>query len=365
MAERLLAGPTVYGLPLSLARVLVRDLAKPRTPARVKPHLTTSALDVICDSRVSVVAECIGGLEPAGEYVESALRDGKHVVTANKALIAERGERLRAIARARGVELRYEAAVGGAIPILRTLRQLAEVDEIVEVGGVINGTTNFILSEMEEGVRLEAALRKAQRQGFAESDAGNDLDGIDAAHKLTILIASAFGVWPQWRSLARRGIRNIGFGELEHAKQNGWRLRLVACARKCEAHTDLKVRGYTQSGIAAVVTPAFVPEHHPFAAPRGVENVVRIVGRHTGPVVLSGLGAGRAATASAVLSDITDIAGWLAAGGRHVAPLIAAEPARDAVITQLALGASGAAYPIWEDRAGSETAEDAIATTGT
>lgn len=337
VADRVLRGPVVHGLTLSLARVLVRDLAKPRTPESVKPHLTTSALDVMCDSKVSVIAECIGGLEPAGEYVESALRDGKHVVTANKALIAERGAHLSAVAAARGVALRYEAAVGGAIPVVRTLRQLAEVDEITEVGGVINGTTNFILSAMEEGAELADALGEAQRYGFAEADASTDLEGVDAAYKLAILAATAFGAWPAWRSIARRGISDVSKGDLAQARRDGTRLRLVAYARR------------EKEGIAATVTPAFVPLNHPFAAPQGVENVVRIVGRCTGPVLMAGLGAGRDATASAVLSDVSDIAAWLAAGGRSVARFAAPEPIREMNAVPLALDEARGSYPIWED----------------
>jgi homoserine dehydrogenase len=330
VAGRVLRGPVVHGLTLSLARVLVRNLAKPRIPESVKPHLTTSALDVMCDSKVSVIAECIGGLEPAGEYVESALRDGKHVVTANKALIAERGAYLSAVAAARGVALRYEAAVGGAI----------------------NGTTNFILSAMEEGAELAGALREAQALGFAEADASTDLEGVDAAYKLAILIATAFGAWPAWRSMRRRGISDVSKGDLAQARRDGTRLRLVAYARR------------EKEGIAATVTPAFVPVNYPFAAPQGVENVVRIVGRYTGPVLMAGLGAGREATASAVLSDVYDIAAWLAAGGRSVAQFATPEPIREINTVPFALNETRGSYPIWEDATIGHASGEIVSATG-
>jgi homoserine dehydrogenase len=296
VADRVLSGITFRAGRLRLGGVLVRDLSKPREPSRVRQHLTTDAERVLNDANIDILVECMGGVEPAAKHVESALRRGIHVVTANKALIADRGARLTAIAGEYGVALRYEAAVGGAIPVIRTLEHLAECDEILEVGGVINGTTNFVLSAMEGGRPLEQAVRDAQRAGFAESDPSTDLEGIDAAHKLAILSATAFGAWPRWESIARRGIREITLDDVEYARSRGCRIKSAAWARRID-----------RIAIVASVGPTLIPIDHPFAAPRDAENVVLAIARHAGPIILGGVGAGREATASAIIGDLADI----------------------------------------------------------
>lgn len=295
VAERIFEGIRSDGRDVRLARALVRDVAKPRTPARVRQHLTTFPEDVIDDPNVDVIVECLGGVEPAGRYVEAALRRGLPVITANKALIAERGAYLQAVASEFKAALAFEAAVGGAMPILRTLRHVAASDEILEVGGVVNGTTNAVLSAMEEGSTFDDAVRAAQRAGFAEQDPSTDLDGIDAAHKLTILAATAFGVWPKWESIARRGIREITPQDIEFARSRRCRVKLTAWARRSGA------------SIVAAVGPTLVPLDHPFAAPHGAENVALIVAKHAGPIIVGGIGAGRAPTASAIIADLHDV----------------------------------------------------------
>jgi homoserine dehydrogenase len=296
VADRLMSAIRLGGHRLRLGHVLVRDLAKQREPASVRTHLTTRAERVVEDPRIDILVECMGGVEPAAAYVESALRRSIPVVTANKALIAERGARLTAIAEEYGVQLRFEAAVGGAIPVIRTLRHLAACDEILEVGGVVNGTTNFVLSAMDEGRQFQAAVSEAQRAGFAEADPSTDIDGIDAAHKLAILCATAFGVWPRWDSIARRGVRDITLDDISYARSRNCRIKSVAWARRID-----------RIAIVASVGPTLVPIDHPFAAPRDAENVVLAIARHAGPILLGGVGAGREATASAIIGDLADI----------------------------------------------------------
>jgi homoserine dehydrogenase len=297
VAHRILAGMRLHGVKLVLGRVLVRDLHKDRFPPEVRPHLTDDAALILGDPAIDIVVECMGGIAPTLAYIEVALRAGKHVVTANKALVASYGSRLTDLGAASDVFFRYEAAVAAATPAVRTVRSVAASDEIHEVGGVLNGTTNYILTAMEKGASSQEALEAAQRDGLAEADPSNDVDGIDAVQKLTILAAAAFGVWLPWESIPRRGIREVGPDDIALARRLGCRLKLVATAKR------------EPSGvITAAVAPAYLPLDHPYSAPLGVENVVRIDARHAGPIIVGGLGAGRSATASAIVCDLADIA---------------------------------------------------------
>ena len=296
VADRILRGLSLDGARIDLGSALVRDLTKARAPAAVRPHLTNIAERVLDDPATDVVVECLGGVEPAATLVAAAMRRGLHVITANKSLLAARGAYLSALAAEHAVTLAFEAAVGGAMPVLRTVRHLAAADEIREVGGVLNGTTNFVLTALEDGRQLEDALREAQRAGYAEADPSADVDGVDAAHKLAILAAAAFGVWPACESIARRGIREISAGDVAFARSRGCRVKLVAWARR-----------NGPASVVAAVGPTFVPDDHPFARPHGVENAALIVARHAGPITLGGPGAGRDATASAIVADLLDV----------------------------------------------------------
>ncbi len=247
---------------------------------------------VVDDPQVSVVVECIGGVRLARELVLRAIAHGKDVVTANKELIAQDGPWLRAFAARTGATLHYEAAVGGAIPILRALETSLGDEPILEVGGVVNGTTNFVLSQMEAGASYDDALSGAQRRGFAEADPRNDVEGFDAAHKLAILATLAFRRPVAPASIMRRGITAIVPADVALAAERGWRLKLVALARR------------TRDGLEAAVTPAFVARGHAFARPSGAENVVRVVGANSGALEFFGLGAGGEASASSVVGDI-------------------------------------------------------------
>jgi homoserine dehydrogenase len=285
VARRLLASH-----PGLIRGIAVRDPYKPRDVRW--DDFSSDAFDVVDDPSVRVVVECIGGLGLARELILRAIARGKDVVTANKDLIATEGPWLAAFAARTGASLRYEAAVGGAIPIVRALGGSLAGEDVFEIGGVLNGTTNFVLDAMESGAEYADALAEAQRLGFAEQDPRSDVDGHDAAHKLAILAGLAFRRPSVSPALARRGIGGISRDDVRAGAERGLRLKLVAVARKAG------------QVIEAGVTPAFVPEDHPFARPRGAENVVRVVGRGCGTLVFSGAGAGGDATASSVVADV-------------------------------------------------------------
>jgi homoserine dehydrogenase len=279
------------GVPFALRAVAIRNLAKPRPPMLDHWLLTTDAAAVVDREDIGLVIECIGGTGIARTLVERALDRGKHVVTANKDLLATEGPRLAGLAAARGVTLHYEAAVGGAIPIVRALGDSLAGEDVLEVGGVLNGTTNFILSEMTRGASYGGALAEAQRLGYAESDPTNDVEGIDAAHKLAILAQLAFHRAVTSPMIARRGISSVSRDDVSLGKRLGWRVKLVACARSGRF-------------IEASVSPVFVPIGHPFAEPVGANNCIRVIGRASGTLTFAGSGAGRDPTASAVIGDV-------------------------------------------------------------
>ena len=282
------------GAPYQVVAIAVRTMKKHRSP-KIPHHLFCDAADaLIQDPSIDLIVECIGGIAAGGRYVEAALRQGKHVVTANKELLAMHGPELRALATSHGVSLAYEAAVGGAIPIVRTIIGSLAGERILEVGGVLNGTTNFILSEMFAGATYGAALAEAQRRGFAEADPTSDVAGIDAAHKLAILSQLAFRRAVTTPSIQRRGIEQIVPDDITLARRLSLSLKLIACARIPRPGAPL----------AAAVTPAYVSREHPFAHPTGAQNCIRVVGRASGSLTFAGTGAGRDPTASAVVGDI-------------------------------------------------------------
>jgi homoserine dehydrogenase len=308
--------------------IAVRDPHKPRDLAW--EHYQDDPFTVVDDPAVGVVVECIGGLGLARELVLRAIARGKAVVTANKDLIATEGPWLAAFAARTGASLRYEAAVGGAIPIVRALTGALAGEDVLEVGGVLNGTTNFVLDAMAEGAEYAEALAEAQRLGFAETDPRSDVDGHDAAHKLAILAGLAFRRPSTSAPLTRRGIAGVTRDDVRAGAERGLRLKLLALARRSG-----------DGAIEAGVTPAFVPLDHPFARPRGAENVVRVRGRGCGTLTFGGTGAGGDATASAVIADV------LAAldPTRRVLPApegadLVARPLRAPVLVRFAEGAS-------------------------
>ena len=288
------------GVEFRLDAIAVRSLEKARDESIPRELFTTDALALVTSNEIDVVIECIGGTGIAAELVEAALARGKHVVTANKDLLATRGPELRALAHDRAATIAYEAAVGGAIPIVRSLAESLAGEEIIEVGGVLNGTTNFILSAMFAGSSYASALAEAQRLGFAEADPTNDVEGIDAAHKLAILVQLAFRRALHTRQIPRTGIARLSRDDLSLAKRLGMTVKLLACAR----------------AGASLVTPAYVRAEHPFAQGAGAQNCIRVTGRSSGSLTFAGSGAGSAPTASAVIGDIVAVLRRISAGRR-------------------------------------------------
>lgn len=284
------------GYDVEVRKILVRDPSRPR-PVEVDAHLiTTSYSDILTDSTIDVVIEVMGGLSPAQEYIEKALTHGKHVITANKALLAHCGNHLRSIAKANGVSLRYEASVAGAIPIITVLDRALPGERIEEVFGIINGTTNYILSRMsEEKADYGDVLADAQRLGFAEADPTADVEAYDATYKLCILIKKAFGCEISAEEVYRTGITRITGKDIELAERMGFRIKLLAVGKKCSDQLEARVQ------------PTLLPESNPLSRISGPFNGVFLKGNLFGDMMLYGRGAGDLPTASAVVGDLLSL----------------------------------------------------------
>ena len=283
---------------IEVAKVLVKDDAeKDRLLAAGNDFdFVTNVDEILEDSDIAIVVELMGRIEPAKTFITRALQAGKHVVTANKDLLAVHGAELIAIAKEHGVALYYEAAVAGGIPILRTLVNSLAADKVTRVLGVVNGTSNFMMTKMvEEGWSYEDALAKAQELGYAESDPTNDVDGIDAAYKMVILSQFAFGMDVQFDQVGHKGIRKITPQDVAVAQSLGYVIKLVGSIEE------------TPSGLAAEVTPTFLPKAHPLAGVNGVMNAVYVESIGIGESMYYGPGAGQKPTATSVVADIIRI----------------------------------------------------------
>src|SRR5580692_4456356 len=307
---RLLAGQSAdltarAGAPLEIAGVAVRDLDRPRVVPVDRDLLTTDGLELVTRPDVDIVIELIGGIEPARTLLLAALNAGKSVVTANKALVAADRAILHKTASAAGVDLYYEAAVAGAIPLLRALRESLAGDEVQRVLGIVNGTTNFILDRMDtSGADFSAALAEAQALGYAEADPTADVAGFDAAAKAAILASIAFHTEVTADDVYREGILSVTAADIASAKSMGYVVKLLAI---CER---------SNGGISARVHPAMIPRTHPLAAVRESYNAVFVEAESAGRLMFYGAGAGGQPTASAVLGDTVAIARNLLAGLR-------------------------------------------------
>lgn len=291
------------GAPLEVRRILVRDLDKPRVPACDKATLTTSASAVVDDPELDLIVEVMGGEDPAGALVERAIMQGKGVVSANKMLLAHRGPRLLDLAVERHVDLAFEGAVGGGIPIIRTLRDSLAGDCVESLVAIINGTCNYVLTRMREGgVSLAAAIAEAQQQGYAEADPSLDVDGYDAAHKLVVLAMLAFGARVDPAAVSTEGIRAVDETDHRFAERFGYVIKHLAVGRDLDGTLELRVH------------PAFVPKGSVLANVSGVLNAVHLRGRSLGPCLVYGRGAGDLPTAVSVVSDILDVARSITAG---------------------------------------------------
>ncbi|MFS8949970.1 homoserine dehydrogenase [Streptococcus australis] len=283
---------------IEVAKVLVKDEEeKARLLAAGHDYnFVTNVDEIIEDKDIAIVVELMGRIEPAKTFITGALQAGKHVVTANKDLLAVHGAELIAIAKEHGVALYYEAAVAGGIPILRTLVNSLAADKVTRVLGVVNGTSNFMMTKMvEEGWSYEDALAKAQELGYAESDPTNDVDGIDAAYKMVILSQFAFGMNVQFDQVDHKGIRNITPEDVAVAQSLGYVIKLVGSIEE------------TPSGLSAEVTPTFLSKAHPLAGVNGVMNAVYVESIGIGESMYYGPGAGQKPTATSVVADIIRI----------------------------------------------------------
>ena len=345
VAERLVAERQTIerrsGVRYKLKAIAVADPSKRRSRSLDGTAIGGDARAIVADPEIDVVVELIGGTAEAAELVERALERGCHVITANEELLATQGPRLQAIAAARGVSLRFEAAVAAAIPIANILEDSLAGDRVEAVAGVLSGSATFILSEMERGAGYVDALAQAQNLGFARKDPANDVNGLDAAHKLALLSRLAFGTTVTSPRIRRTGVAEISQRDVARAKMLGLRLRLVAAA----VHTG--------DGVQAEVGPVLLPETHDFARTDGPENAIRIESRDNGALLLRGEGCGGAAGASAVLGDFVATLRALDPGrsngrNRRLEPIAAFDPS--ALFAGLARCADLPQYPMWNDR---------------
>ncbi|HEY9146099.1 MAG TPA: homoserine dehydrogenase [Thiobacillus sp.] len=302
------------GREIRVLRAAVRNLDKANALAGDLP-LTTNPFDVVDDPDIDIVVELIGGLEPARELVMQAIANGKHVVTANKHLVAKHGNEIFAAAQAKGVMVAFEAAVAGGIPIIKALREGLTANRIEWLAGIINGTSNFILTEMrDKGAAFDDVLKEAQRLGYAEADPTFDIEGIDAAHKLTILSAIAFGIPMQFERAYTEGISKLTREDVQYAEELGYRIKLLGIARRAE------------NGIELRVHPTLIPERRLIANVDGAMNAVLVLGDAVGPTLYYGAGAGAEPTASAVVADLVDVTRLHTADPHHRVPHLAFQP---------------------------------------
>jgi homoserine dehydrogenase len=299
------------GCGLALRAIADLDLTRPREGLDLtRLALTANTAGVLADPAVQIVVELMGGLEPARTFILRALAAGKHVVTANKALLAHHGAELYEEARRRGVTLGFEAAVAGGIPLIRAVKDGLVANKVLSIFGIVNGTSNYILSKMtDEGLDFSMVLKEAQAHGYAEADPTLDIEGMDSAHKLQILVSLAFRTFVDLKDIHTEGITRVTPQDIAYARELGYRIKLLAIAKAADGGVEVRVH------------PTMIPAASPLAAVSGVFNGVFITGDAVGDLMFYGRGAGQLPTASAVWSDIVEIARRIA----HDSPAIALE----------------------------------------
>ncbi len=321
------------GRSIEVVAACARDLGKTRAASTAGMRLTEDAFALVDDADIDIVVELIGGIEPARELVLRALAGGKHVVTANKALIALHGNEIFGAARDQGVTVAFEAAVAGGIPVIKTLRESLAGNSIVWLAGIINGTCNYMMTAMlERGSSFAEVLAEAQALGYAEADPAFDIDGIDAAHKLTILAAIAFGVPLQFDKVYVEGIRDVALEDVRYAEALGYSIKHLAIAAE------------SADGIELRVHPTLIPDRHMLANVNDVMNAVLIHGDAVGPMLLSGAGAGAEPTASSVVADLVDVVRALTVDPDNRVPHLAFQPDALSAAPVLAMDAIETAY---------------------
>ena len=303
------------GRAIRISQVADKAVGKARKSVGKKAKVLSDAFRVVRDAQIDIIVELIGGTTIAKELVLEAIRNGKHVVTANKALLATHGTEIFAAAQKNGVMVAFEGSVGGGIPIIKALREGLAANRIEWIAGIINGTSNFILSEMrDKGLDFSAALGEAQRRGYAEADPSFDIEGIDAAHKLTILSALAFGIPMQFKKCFREGIERLTRADIGYAEELGYRIKLLGITRRAAKGIELRVH------------PTLVPTRRLLANVEGVMNGILVKGDAVGPTLYYGAGAGSQPTASAVVADLIDITRLITADPEHRVPHLAFQP---------------------------------------
>jgi len=321
------------GRPIRISVVADKDLALAKQVTAGACRLTDDAFAVVADPEVDIVVELIGGTGVAKDLVLRAIGNGKHVVTANKALLALHGNEIFAAAQQQGVMVAFEAAVAGGVPIIKALREGLTANRIEWIAGIINGTTNFILSEMrDKGLSFETVLQEAQRLGYAEADPTFDVEGVDAAHKLTIMSAIAFGIPMQFDKCHIEGITKLQAEDIKYAEQLGYRIKLLGLTKRKPEGVELRVH------------PTLIPAKRLIANVEGEMNAVVVKGDAVGTTLYYGKGAGAEPTASAVIADLVDVTRMHTADPEHRVPHLAFQPDAVKDIPVLAMGEVETAY---------------------
>jgi homoserine dehydrogenase len=305
------------GSSITMKMVADKDIEKVRSIVGGDAVVTADAFEVVNSKDIDIVVELIGGTGIARELVLKAISNGKHVVTANKALLAQHGNEIFAAAHKNDVMVAFEGAVGGGIPIIKSLREGLSANRIEWIVGIINGTSNFILSEMrEKGASFGDVLKEAQARGYAESDPTFDIEGVDAAHKLTIMAAIGFGIPMQFGSAYVEGISKLTRDDIRYAEELGYRIKLLGIAKRRDTGIELRVH------------PTLIPEKRLIANVEGVMNAILVKGDAVGQTMYYGAGAGAEPTASAVVADLVDVARMLTSDPEHRVPHLAFQPGR-------------------------------------
>jgi homoserine dehydrogenase len=332
------------GCEIRMTMVADKDVARAKSIVGDAARVTADALDVVNDPDIDIVVELIGGYGVAKDMVLRAIASGKHVVTANKAMLALHGNEIFAAARQKGVTVCFEAAVGGGIPIIKSLREGLTANRIEWIAGIINGTSNFILSEMrDKGAAFADVLKEAQDMGYAEADPTFDIEGVDAAHKLSIMAAIGFGIPVQFGKAHVEGISKLTREDIRYAEELGYRIKLLGIAKRKAAGFELRVH------------PTLIPSRQLIANVEGVMNAILVKGDAVGQTMYYGAGAGAEPTASAVVADLVDVARMLTADPEHRVPHLAFQPDRLSDAPILPMGDVETSYYLRlrvEDKAG-------------
>lgn len=315
------------GCAITMKMVADKETEKARRIVGGRAIVTADAREVVTHPDIDIVVELIGGTTIARDLILQAIGAGKHIVTANKSLLAQHGNEIFAAAQKKDVMVAFEGAVGGGIPIIKSLREGLTANRIEWIAGIINGTSNFILSEMRErGASFEAVLKEAQRRGYAEADPTFDVEGVDAAHKLTIMAAIGFGIPMQFKAAYVEGISKLAQADIRYAEELGYRIKLLGITKR------------RANGIELRVHPTLVPARRLIANVEGVMNAILVKGDAVGQTMYYGAGAGAEPTASAVVADLVDVARMLTADPEHRVPHFAFQPGQLADTPILPMG---------------------------